>query len=319
MAGPYEDVMQYVTNVCNAYIGSGVSAIANAIAPAGYTLLGVYVILWAFASMRGMIEEPIMEALVRILKITFIFGVGIKLAQYNVYVVDVFVNGPDQLAQSLLNGAASAGHATTMNGLDKVLEKGFTIGKSFWDKGGILNGDFGMYLIAIFCWGLTILVTAYACFLLALSHIAIALLIALGPLFIISLLFKTTESFFTSWVQQLSNYAILIVLVVSANLFILTMFSRASDTITGISDSLQIDQVFPFMITGLISVLVLAQLPSLASGLAGGLSLSSYGVGRLAMKKLTNISRNLVPRRSPRRNGNGSGEKRMPRNSLLRQ
>lgn len=88
MAGPYEQVFTYVTNVCDSYIGSSVAAVAAAISPAAYTLLGVYIMLWGLASMRGLIQEPIMEAAVRMIKIAFIFGIGIKLAEYNVYVVD---------------------------------------------------------------------------------------------------------------------------------------------------------------------------------------------------------------------------------------
>ncbi|ENG0237320.1 type IV secretion system protein [Burkholderia multivorans] len=309
MAGPYEQVLTYVTNVCDSYIGSSVAAVASAIAPAAYTLLGVYIILWGLASMRGLIQEPIMEAAIRMMKIAFIFGIGIKLAEYNVYVVDTFFNSPEQLAQSLTNATSNQ---ATVNSLDQILSQGFQIGKGFWDKGGILDGDFGMYLVAVFVWAITIIVTAYACFLIVLAKIALSLIIALGPLFIISLLFQPTANFFNSWIQQLANYALLVILVVSANVFILTLFVRAASATAGISSTAQIDQIFPFIITGVISLLVLAQLPSISAGLAGGISLSSYGMGRFALGKI----RGLFDRN---RGGNRSGgnrnrdERREPR------
>lgn len=311
MAGPYEQVFSYVTNVCDSYIGSSVAAVAAAIAPTAYTLLGVYVMLWGLASMRGLIQEPIMEAAVRMIKIAFIFGIGIKLAEYNVYVVDTFFNSPEQLAQALTN---STSNQTTVNSLDQILKQGFKIGKGFWDKGGILDGDFGMYLIAIFCWAITIIVTAYACFLIVLAKIALALIIALGPLFIISLLFQPTANFFNSWIQQLANYALLVILVVSANVFILNLFVRAASKTAGISSTAQIDQIFPFIITGVISLLVLAQLPSIAAGLAGGISLSSYGVGRFALRKLGNLfDRNRSNNNNRRRDRE---ERKAPRSSV---
>ena len=287
----YTQVFTYVNNACMSYIGSNVAAVAGAIAPAAYSLLGLYVILWGLASMRGLIEEPIMEAAVRLMKIAFIFGIGIQLAQYNIYVTDTFFNSPEQLAASFTRATANS---TAISSLDQILDQGFKIGKTFWDKGGIIMGDFGMYMIALLVWMITVSVTAYACFLIVLAKIALSLIIGLGPLFIISLLFQPTANFFTSWIQQLSNYFLLIVLVIAANVFVMTLFMRAATGATSITSTTQIDQLFPFLITGIISLLVIAQLPQLAAGLAGGISLSSYGVGRIGLAVLSRPVRDFA-------------------------
>ena len=292
MSTTYQDAFTYVNAVCNSYIGANVAAVASAIAPAAYTLLGVYVILWGLSSMRGLIQEPILDAAVRLIKIAFIFGIGIGLAEYNTYVTDTFFNGPEQLTSTLTKATSNS---TAINGLDLLLDQGFKIGKAFWSKGGIINGDFGMYIIAFCAWGITLAMTAYAFFLILLAKIALSIIIALGPLFIISLLFQPTASFFNSWVQQLSNYFLLMVLVIAANVFVMTLFQdAASDTITAISSTAEIDQIFPFLIMGAVSLLVIAQLPSIAAGLAGGISLSSYGIGRLGLSVLSRPGRDLA-------------------------
>ena len=51
-------------------------------------------------------------------------------------------------------------------------------------------------------------------FLIALSSIALAVLLALGPLFIALLFFDATRRFFTAWIAQLANYALITVLTV---------------------------------------------------------------------------------------------------------
>jgi type IV secretion system protein VirB6 len=43
----------------------------------------------------------------------------------------------------------------------------------------------------------------------------------------------------------------------------------------------EVAQVFPFFAMGLVSLLALASVLSIAAGLAGGMSLSSFGMGRL--------------------------------------
>ncbi|CAE6850422.1 Type IV secretion system protein VirB6 [Paraburkholderia aspalathi] len=287
----YTQVFTYVNNACNGYIGDNVAAVAAAIAPAAYSLLGVYVILWGLMSMRGLIQEPILEAAVRFMKIAFIFGIGIQLAEYNTYVTDTFFNGPEQLASVLTHSTANG---TAISSLDQILDQGFKIGKTFWDQGGIIMGDFGMYMVALLVWAMTIAVTAYACFLIVLAKIALSLIIALGPLFIISLLFQPTANFFNSWIQQMSNYFLLMVLVIAANVFVMTLFMRAANGATAITSTAQIDQLFPFLITGAVSLLVIAQLPQLAAGLAGGISLSSYGMGRLGLSVLSRPGRDLA-------------------------
>src|ERR1700693_6282652 len=120
MAQPYTQVLTYVNGVCNGYIGTHVSAVASAIAPAAYSFLGVYVILWGLASMRGLIQEPFTDMAVRMVKIAFIFGIGIQLAEYNVYVTDTFFNGPEQLA-AIFTHTTSSG--TVISSLDTVLQQ----------------------------------------------------------------------------------------------------------------------------------------------------------------------------------------------------
>jgi len=291
MSMTYQDGLTYVNGVCNSYIGTNVAAVASAIAPAAYTLLSVYVILWGLASMRGMIQEPILDAAVRLMKIAFIFGIGIQLAEYNVYVTDTFFNGPEQLAAVLTNATTNQ---TAVGSLDQVLDQGFKIGKAFWDKGGILDGDFGMYLVALLVWAVTIAVTAYAFFLIVLAKIALSLIISVGPLYIISLLFQPTADFFSGWIKQLANYFMLMVLVIASNVFVMTLFQRAASGATAISSTAQIDQIFPFLIMGVVSSLVIAQLPMIAAGLAGGISLSSYGMGRLGLSVLSRPGRDLA-------------------------
>lgn len=280
----YSDFLTYVDNASHAYLTSNLAAVARAIEPAAVALLGLYVILWGIASMRGMIEEPITDAAVRIAKIALIFGIGLQLAHYNELVIDTFFRGPEQLAQAL---TGPRNNASIMAGLDQIFASGFQVGRVFWEKGGILNGDFGMYLIGAAVWAVTLAVTAYAAFMIILAKIALTLIIMVGPIYIISLLFQTTASSFSSWIQQLTNYALLIFLIIGANVLVLTMFERAATGAVALSGSGQIDQVIPFIGTGLISLFVIAQLPNVASGLAGGLSLSSYGAGRMGLAVLS--------------------------------
>ena len=273
----YADSLNYINNVCDSYVGENVAAVARLIGPFAFSMLTLYVVLWGLASFRGAIKEPFDEFLRRLITICIVFGIGFNVANYNVLITNIFLRGPDEFVAGM---ARSAGAGGVINGLDAMFEQGFAIGARFWTKAGILDGDFGMYFVALFVWSLTIVVTAYAFFLMALSKIMLTIVVGIGALFFLGLLFQATAGFFNSWLRQLANYFLIPVLVVMVNLLLLKLFARAAAGAAAITSTAEVAQVFPFAAMGIVSLLALASVLSLASGLAGGVSLSSFGMGR---------------------------------------
>lgn len=269
-----------LNSLCTGYISSSVAAVARAIAPAAYTLLGVYILVLGFMYLRGMIKEPIMDTVIRLIKICFIFGVALQLASYNEYVVDTFFNAPIELGNAL-TGATS--QDSIIQSLGTMLANTYDLGNVFWERAGILAGNFGGYLIAIFIWVMGFAITGYAAFLIALAKIALSIIISLGPLFIMTLLFDVTKRFFESWIGQLANYFFVIVLVVAANVFTLNIFAGAVNNTVATGTSIEIAQLLPFFISGILCLLILGQVREIAAGLAGGISLSTFGLGRMTL------------------------------------
>lgn len=274
----YQNSLNYINTVCNNYVGENVAAVAQVLGPFAFTMLSLYVALWGFAHWRGMIQQPAIDFINRVVVISIVFGIGFTLANYNVLITNTFLRGPDEFIGRL---AKSPGSTGVVSGLDEMLEQGFAVGLRFWAKAGVLEGDFGMYFVALFVWALSIMVTAYGFFLMALSKVMMTVVIGLGPLFFIGLLFQATAGFFNSWLRQLANYFLVPVLVVMVNLLLMKLFSNAASGALAITNATEVAQVFPFFAMGLVSLLALASVLSVAAGLAGGVSLSSFGMGRL--------------------------------------
>ncbi|NMU82432.1 type IV secretion protein, partial [Vibrio parahaemolyticus] len=83
--------------------------------------------------------------------------------------------------------------------LDSLFSQVFEVSEAAWDMGGILDANFGMYLIAIFVLAFGGVLTCVVAFLILLSKIMTTVLLAVGPLFIVMLLFNATQRFFESW------------------------------------------------------------------------------------------------------------------------
>jgi type IV secretion system protein VirB6 len=256
----------------NAYVGAHAAATAAAIEPAAVTLAAIYVMVWGFLHLKGAVEEPVLTGAMRIVRLVVVFGVGLRLWQYNAVLVDTFMDAPVQLAAQL------AGAADPVATVDTLWDQGGTVAATLWDKGGVFNGDVGYYLAAVIVYLLMGAVCVYTLFLMALARVALAVLLAVGPLFIVLLLFDGTKRFFEAWVAQLANYALVGVLaVLVASLLMTVVETYAVQTAAKGAAILTVDALDMLLVAGLV-LLILRQVMPIAARLAGGVALASHGV-----------------------------------------
>jgi type IV secretion system protein VirB6 len=255
-----------------AYIGDNTARLASVLEPAIVTVATVYVMAWGYLHLTGKIDEPVVTGLKRILMVALILGVGLRLWLYNTLIVDTFYSAPAQLA------AAMVGSADPVGTIDAIWESGGAVAGHLWTKAASSLSDFGFYIAGAVVWCLVGLLCVYAMFLIALSTIALAVLLALGPLFIALLFFEATKRFFSAWIAQLANYALITVLTVMvAALLLQVVQSYATQTAARGAAILTVDAVNMVLIAVLV-FLVLRQVMPIASGLAGGASLNSFGL-----------------------------------------
>src|SRR6266404_5757730 len=249
------------------YIGDNTARLASVLEPAIVTLATIYVMAWGYLHLTGKIDEPVVTGLKRILVMALILGVGLRLWLYNTLIVDTFYNAPAQLA------AAMVGSADPVGTIDAIWDSGGAVAGTLWTRAGV-----GFYIAGAVVWCLVGLLCVYAMFLIALSTIALAVLLALGPLFIGSLFFDATKRFFAAWMAQLANYALITVLTVMvAALLLRVVQSYAAQTAARGAAILTVDAL-NMMLMAVLVFLLLRQVMPIASGLAGGASLNSFSV-----------------------------------------
>jgi type IV secretion system protein VirB6 len=253
------------------YIGGNTARLAAVLEPAMVTLATLYVMVWGYLHLTGQIEEPFVAGLKRIVTLAVVLGVGLHLWLYNAIIVDTFYDAPSQLA------AAVIGAGNPVGTIDAIWESGGTVADNLWIKGGIANGGFGFWIAGAVVWCLVGMLCVYAMFLIALSSIALAVLLALGPLFIAMLFFEATKRFFSAWIAQLANYALITILTVMVSALLLQIVqSYAAQTAARGAAILTVDALNMMLIAVLV-FLILRQVMPIAAGLAGGLALNSFG------------------------------------------
>lgn len=276
----FGDFMSWLDSHLASYIAAETVAAATSLGPASSALGAIYVMGWGYLHLSGQVAEPLIDGARRILTLAVVFGASLHLWLYNEVLTALLVDGPQQLA------AALVGSPSTVTLIDTIWEKSGECGDVLWSRGGVFSGDAGFYIAGAAVWCVMGLLCLYATFLLALTKIATAVLLAVGPAFILSALFERTRSFFEAWTAQLATYALVAVLVaLIAALMLQLVATYAEQTSAKGSALATVDVLDLLLVTGIV-LLLLRQVMPIASGLGRGVSLSTFGAGSTALRQL---------------------------------
>lgn len=280
----FEAIFDKVDQALDTYITSTAGDIISFITPIFTSLLIIWIAIWGYMMMFGKASEPLQDGVFRILRIGFIITLGLTVGTYTDLVVDFLAKGPETIA-SVITGSPTGTSAAT---LDSLFSKIFEVSEAAWDKGGIMNGNFGMYLISIIVLVVGAALSLVVAFLILLSKIMTTVLLAIGPLFIIMLLFNTTQRFFESWLGMVMNFGFILILAAAigqlmtslADSYISSMMGADASTLANLGDAAMLCIVFT------LCILVVRQVPSVASALGGGVALATQGAIGSAMNAM---------------------------------
>jgi type IV secretion system protein VirB6 len=261
------------------YIGENTARVASILEPAVVALGTVYVMIWGYLQLTGRIEEPLAAGVRRIVTLAVIFGVGLHLWLYNTLLVDTFYRAPTEFA------AAVVGASDPVQIIDSIWEKGGAVADQLYRDGSGFNvSHLGYMLAGVVVWLLVGLLCTYTMFLLGLSSIALSVLLALGPLFVALLLFDTTRRYFEVWLAQLANYALITILTVMVAALLLHLVASYAQQTAALGAAMKlVDALNMLLVTGLV-FLFMRQVMPIAAGLAGGVSLSTFGALSRSMR-----------------------------------
>jgi type IV secretion system protein VirB6 len=297
--GFFATFWSWLNGQLTSYIGANTAALASALEPAVVTLAAVYVMAWGYLQLTGQIEEPLVSGAKRIALLALVFGAGLHVWLYNSVIVDTFYRAPAQLAAALVQAKDPV---TT---IDAIWQSGGAVASSLWAKAHVWAA-LGFYVAAVLVWCLVGLLCIYAMFLIALSSIAQAVLLALGPLFIVGLLFDATRRFFSAWLAQLANYALVTVLTVMvAGLLLGVVQSYAAQTAARSATLAAVDAIDMLLVSVLV-LLILRQVMPIAASLAGGFALSTPGLMSGAARAIERRWAATAGKASNRTSGNTS-------------
>ncbi len=252
------------------FISNGTSNISTWVTGPLTAALMLYVVLYGFLVLRGSIQEPVMEFAFRAIKLAIILMLVRNASEYQTYVTEVFFNTLPQEVSSALN----TGSAPSASTFDSLLDKGQRTARDIWMRGSwpvdIVTGVGGMVVILV-----TFTVAAIGYIVSLYARVALAIVLALGPIFIALAMFQSTRRFTEAWIGQLANFVILQILVVAVGSLLITSVDTTFTAIDAYADVLM--RPVALGAIGLASLYVFYQLPGIASSLAAGGASLTYG------------------------------------------
>lgn len=279
----------HIDSALSAYLDSTVQNVISAISPVARTMMVIYICFWGVSVMRGMISEPITDGVVRIVRLSVITGIALGTGYYSQFVSDWLWNTPNELARVVAGSDA----VSNISYLDTLWERVFNFGHKFYEEGETQANSFGIPNLGLLAagwaiWGTGMLALTIGAFTLMISKVMLAVMLALGPVFIIMAMFEPTKQFFSAWTGQIANF---VVLPVITSGIIGLVFAAAEKYIDAadvqLSGEYMINNVFPALAILGGGALFLLMAPSVASNMSGGVALSTMGVGGAALRGLT--------------------------------
>jgi type IV secretion system protein VirB6 len=233
--------------------------------------LVLYVMLYGFAIMRGAISEPIVDFAIRSIKLALIYQLA-TTAAYSSWIIDPLFHQMPAALTTAISGAPSANLGAAF---DQFLNQAAYLGETIART--TTPAHLEPLVVSAVVYGIGALAATLGFGVAIMAKVALAMIIALGPIFVACALFDASRRFFFGWLSQAINYIVLMALVVLIFQLVLSLVVSQWDAIAG-QEPLKGGLVF--IALSILGAIFFLQTPNIAAGVAGGASAGLADFGR---------------------------------------
>lgn len=297
MAGTFEAFGNQVRGTMAGFANSVSGEIISSISPIIYTGIMIYFFARAYQITTGRAEGAIPDLITQCVKIVLVAFFGLNAANFVTYVIpavygieNLLLNAISQgTAASDINnawGAADQTWQTFMNGFQAIYNIWSNSSWSVWSIGESIATSLFIILLMVLMLVVCIYFMFFAVGYLLLYEIFLVMGLAFGPLFISTLMFTVTRTWFDGWLRAVVCWAFTLVAVAGTLSLINGIFAERIDQITEFAIAAEGGKDYGVLLVnlGVFAVVVLAlatvvkSIPTFAAGLTGGVALQAASV-----------------------------------------
>lgn len=297
MAGTFEAFGNQVRGTMAGFANSVSGEIISSISPIIYTGIMIYFFARAYQITTGRAEGAIPDLITQCVKIVLVAFFGLNATNFVTYVIpavygieNLLLNAISQgtTASDINNawGAADQTWQTFMNGFQAIYNIWSNSSWSVWSIGESIATSLFIILLMVLMLVVCIYFMFFAVGYLLLYEIFLVMGLAFGPLFISTLMFTVTRTWFDGWLRAVVCWAFTLVAVAGTLSLINGIFAERIDQITEFAIAAEGGKDYGVLLVnlGVFAVVVLAlatvvkSIPTFAAGLTGGVALQAASV-----------------------------------------
>ena len=258
----------YVLNVWTAF-----DTAAEPLILAGATLA---LVVTGYLLLTGQLGMRLDQLLPRLVRWAVILTLLLNMPQFFTLADEIVTTVPTTIAQWLLTQAPTAPDEDAVLGMiEAVMQAGIDGASRVWSDASYFS--LSPYIVSSLLLLTALLLAIVATVLLMLSELAVGILLAVGPFFLILRLLDVGKGLFEGWLRQLLTFALVPVFVYSLIALNFTILEESHEQLTAATAPgalVTLTAVVPFVLVGIANLVLLTQVLSWAGGVGGGIALA---------------------------------------------
>lgn len=276
------DVLNTVDQVIGNFVQTSYQGLIQGNATVITLLFTFYIIVLGYRFVTHDLSSDLNTITRHLVSLLIVYGLIMSWDLYNVFVYNIFTNEPGILAQTLVDATGSfKGGESTADALNKIYASGMDYAAQLFGKIPVINLQYLFYGISV--WLVTMILSMYAMLLFIYAKMAMAIALAIGPIFLPMMLWESTRGLFAAWLRKLTNFALIPIITCSILSLMLTVMQVTIPIDTPIEKD-EFHGILPYIALSLATVMLLLQVFPICSALSGGITLASLSKGVGAVK-----------------------------------
>ncbi len=224
-------------------------------------LLGLYVGFFGISLMMGRANLSVRALLPKMITLGLVLSFATSFVAFSTIFYNIFIGGPDQIA-GILTGTDGSATTTFAQKLDVVF---LAIQKASGD-----TKDISAFSPPGMMWLGAMLLLLGTVGLLVTARIALALLLAVGPIFVVLALFDGTRGLFTGWLKSLVMLALAPLFAVLGGSIMLELSVPILSALVGVDGKIDQQAAMGFFLVGSVHVALMFMALKVSSTMVAG-------------------------------------------------
>lgn len=295
----FQPIFEKIDTTLISVLGSKASTLIGLLSPIVMICFAIYVMLviMSYQKDNSSWSGSAIDMIKRIAAWGVIISFSMNVGFYMGTVVPMINGIPIELSNVLTNESSSG----NVNNVDSIISYYITVIQEMWAKASGIQASiaaaFNIFLLIVLGIPVVVMMAAY----LLLAKLFLAILVAIGPLFLCLALFPVTRQYATLWIGQVVNFMLLGVLMnVTAVVMINILLGLQVNPLTA-----SLVDILAYGVIALLFFIVILRIPDLSSALSGGVAANGFGSAVQSANQATQLGKAIAKGMASGKGGGG--------------